>query len=116
MGHGGATISLFVLCADRRGGVDHYPCLCCWKIVACSERDMAYATILVRFVYFMWSSDSCPHKWDMAVPLSLFVLCAEQRGGVDLYSCLCCRKIVACRERDMAYATIFVLLVCFGSR
>ena len=26
----------------------------CWKIVACSERDMAYATILVRFVYFMW--------------------------------------------------------------
>ena len=53
MEHGGATISLFVLCADRRGGVDHYPCLCCRKIVACSERDMAYATILVRFVYFI---------------------------------------------------------------
>ena len=50
MGHGGATISLFVLCADSRGGADHYTCLCCWKIVACSERDMAYATILVRFV------------------------------------------------------------------
>ena len=51
MGHGGATISLFVLCADRCGGADHYTCLCCWKIVACSQRDMAYATILVRFVY-----------------------------------------------------------------
>ena len=53
MGHGGATISLFVLCADRRGGVGHRLCLCCRKIVACSERDMAYATILVRFVYFI---------------------------------------------------------------
>ena len=58
MGHGGATISLFVLCADRRGGVDHYPCLCCWKIVACSERDMAYATILVRSVYFITGVDT----------------------------------------------------------
>ena len=46
-----------------------------WKIVACSERDMAYATILVRFVYFMWCSDSCPHEWDMAVPLSLSLFC-----------------------------------------
>ena len=46
------SLSLYLfLCADRRGGVDHYPCLCYWKIVACSERDMAYATILVRFVY-----------------------------------------------------------------
>ena len=41
------------LCADRHGGADNYPCVCCWKIVACSERDMAYATILVRFVYFI---------------------------------------------------------------
>ena len=47
----------------------------CWKIVACSERDMAYATILVRFVYFMWCSDSCPYEWDMAVPLSLYMFC-----------------------------------------
>ena len=36
---------------------------------------MAYATILVRFVYFVWSSDSCPHEWDMAVPLSLYLFC-----------------------------------------
>ena len=42
MGHGSATISLFVLFADRRGGANHYPCLCCWKVVACSELDMAY--------------------------------------------------------------------------
>ena len=75
MGHGGATISLFVLCGDRRGGVGHCLCLCCWKIVACSERDMAYATISVRFVYLMWCSDSCPYEWDMAVPLSLDLLC-----------------------------------------
>ena len=75
MGHGGATISSFVLCADRHCGVGHYPCLCCWNIVACSERDMAYATILVRFVYFMWCSDCCPHEWDMAVPLSLYLFC-----------------------------------------
>ena len=47
----------------------------CWKIVACSERDMAYATILVRFVYVMWCSDSCPYEWDMAVPLSLYMFC-----------------------------------------
>ena len=47
----------------------------CWKIVACSERDMAYATILVRFVYFMWCSDSCPYEWDMAVLLSLYMFC-----------------------------------------
>ena len=53
MGHGGATICIFVLCAERCSGADHYPCLCCWKIVACSDRDMAYATILVRFVYFI---------------------------------------------------------------
>ena len=53
MGHGGATISLFVLCADRCDGVDQYPCLCCWKIVAGREREMAYATLLVRFVYFI---------------------------------------------------------------
>ena len=46
-----------------------------WKIVACSGRDMAYATILVRFVYLMWCSDSCPHEWDMAVPLSLYMFC-----------------------------------------
>ena len=46
-----------------------------WKIVACSERDMAYVTILVRFVYSMWCSDSCPHEWDMAVPLSLYLFC-----------------------------------------
>ena len=71
MGHGGATIYLFVLCGYSDGGVDNYPCLYCWKIVACSERDMAYATILVRFVYFMWCSDICPYEWDMAVPLSL---------------------------------------------
>ena len=78
MGHGGATISIFVLYADRRGGADNYPCLYCWKIVACSERDMAYATILVRFVYVMWCSDSCPHEWDMAVPLFLyFFVCRE---------------------------------------
>ena len=57
MGHGGATISLFVLCADRRGGVDH-PRLCCWKIVACRERDMAYATIFVRSVYFITGIDT----------------------------------------------------------
>ena len=50
MGHGGATISLYVLCADR--------CLCCLKIVACRERDMAYATILVRFVYFITGIDT----------------------------------------------------------
>ena len=75
MGHGGATISIFVLYADRRGGADNYPCLYCWKIVACSERDMANDTILVRFVYFMWCSDSCPHEWDMAVPLSLYLFC-----------------------------------------
>ena len=50
--HDSATISLYVLCADRRGGVDHYPCLCCWKIVACSERDMAYATIFALLVCF----------------------------------------------------------------
>ena len=47
----------------------------CWNIVACSERDMAYATILVRFVYFMWCSDSFPYEWDMAVPLSLYMFC-----------------------------------------
>ena len=29
------------------------PVLACWKIVAGSERDMAYATMLVRFVYFI---------------------------------------------------------------
>ena len=58
MGHGGATISLFVLRADRCDGVDHYPCLCCWKIVACRERDMAYATILARFVYFITGIDT----------------------------------------------------------
>ena len=52
MGHGGATISLFVLSADGRGGVDHYLCLCFLKIVACSERDMAYATVFVLLVYF----------------------------------------------------------------
>ena len=27
--------------------------LACWKIVAGSERDMAYATMLVRVVYFI---------------------------------------------------------------
>ena len=57
MGHGGATISSFVLCADRRGGVDH-PRLCCWKKVACRERDMAYATILVRSVYIITGIDT----------------------------------------------------------
>ena len=36
---------------------------------------MAYATILVRFVYLMWCSDSCPYEWDMAVPLSLDLFC-----------------------------------------
>ena len=36
---------------------------------------MAYATILVRFVYLMWCSDSCPYEWDMAVPLSLYLFC-----------------------------------------
>ena len=48
-----------------------------WKIVACRERDMAYATILVHFVYFMWCLDSCPHEWDMAVPLSLYLFCVK---------------------------------------
>ena len=31
------------LVSDETG--DHYPCLCCWKIVACSERDMAYMAL-----------------------------------------------------------------------
>ena len=53
MGHSGATIPFLFLYADRHGGGDHYQCLCCWKIVACSERDMEYATIIVRFVYFI---------------------------------------------------------------
>ena len=48
-----ATISLFVLCEDSCGGADHFPCLACLYIVACSERDMTYATILVRVVYFI---------------------------------------------------------------
>ena len=39
---------------------------------------MAYATILV---YFMWCSDSCPHEWDMAVPLSLYLFCEDSDGG-----------------------------------
>ena len=68
-------LSLYLFCVLTRGGVGHCLCLCCWKIVACRERDMAYATILVRFVYLMWCSDSCPYEWDMAVPLSLDLFC-----------------------------------------
>ena len=48
-----AAISLLTVCEDSCGGPDHYPCLSCWLIVTCNERDMAYATILVRFVYFI---------------------------------------------------------------
>ena len=89
MGHGGATISIFVLYADRRGGADNCPCLYCWKIVACSERDMAYATTLVRFVYFMWCSDSCPHEWDMAVPLSPYLFCVLRGVVVPTTTSVC---------------------------
>ena len=66
MGHGGAIISLFVLFADRRGGIDHYPCLCCWKIVACSERDMVYATIFV-FVVCFGSRLLCSSRFNSSV-------------------------------------------------
>ena len=53
----------------------------------------------------------------MAVPLSLYLFCVLT-GMVASTTTRVCRvwKIVACSERDMAYATIFVLLVCFGSR
>ena len=67
---------------------------------------MAYATILVRFVYFMWCSDSCPYEWDMAVPLSLYMFCV-------LTGVFVVWKIVACSERDMAYATILVRFFYF---
>ena len=53
---------------------------------------MAYATILV---YFMWCSDSCPHEWDMAVPLSLYLFCEDSDGAAHLLVCLICRWLPA---------------------
>ena len=48
------SLSLYLFCCDDScGGADHYTCLSCLWIVACSERVMAYATILVRFAYFI---------------------------------------------------------------
>ena len=45
------TLSLYLFCVLT--GMVASTTTRVWKIVACSERDMAYATILVRFVYLM---------------------------------------------------------------
>ena len=45
-------LSLYVFCVETVAVALATTRVCrVWKIVACSERDMAYATILVRFVY-----------------------------------------------------------------
>ena len=92
MGHGGATISLFVLCADR--------CLCCGKVVACRERDMAYATILVRFVYFITGIDTGTadeESWE---------------GGARITGCLIFRLVY----RILSFCIVIVVLAPSGDR
>ena len=76
----------------------------------------------------------------MAVPLSLYLFCEDSDGAAHLLGCLICRwlpaasgtwrmppsqyvclfqyvvQMVACGERDLAYATISGCFVCLGCR
>ena len=72
---------------------------------------MAYATILV---YFMWCSDSCPHEWDMAVPLSLYLFCEDSDGAAHLLVCLICRWLPAVSGTWRMPPSQYVLLVSVG--
>ena len=78
---------------------------CPATVTVCQSEGIIRVFVLFGGVY------SCLHERDRQLPLSLYLFCVNTVVVAPAITRVCLACIVACSERDIAYATISVRFV-----